>query len=189
MAPRTKFTKDDIINAAFNIAKEEGFDGITIRKVAKKIGSSIAPIYVNFEDVDELKQAVVEKALDTAKQLFLEINSGHPFRDIGVASIRFATQYSVLFRDLIMKDNPYMKHNEENMLFVVEQMKKDPQLVGFSEDELKSALIRMEIFQTGLSVMVANDLLPEKYTEEKMIAMLDHLAEDIFIATKVRQQK
>ncbi len=189
MAPKTKFSKEDIINAAFKIATKEGFDGITIRKVAKKLGSSIAPIYVNFTDVDELKLAIVEKAQETAKQIYFEQNSGLPFRDIGIASIKFAKQYSVLFRDLIMKSNPYMKHNEENTLFVVEQMKKDPQLVGFSDEDLKQALLKMEIFQIGLSVMVANNLLPGDFNEEKMIAMLDNLAEDIFIATKVKKSE
>lgn len=188
MAPKTKYTKEDIINVAFNIARKRGFDGITIRKVAKKLGSSIAPIYVNFSDVEELKFAVVEKAQETAKQIYLEQNSGFPFRDIGIASIKFAREYSVLYRDLVMKYNPHMKHNEENMLFIIEEMKKDPQLEGYSEEDLKQGLIKMEIFQTGMSVMVANDLLPGEFNnEEKMIAMMDDIAEDIFIAAKVRK--
>jgi|SRR5690625_578460 len=187
MAPKTKYTKEDIINAAFDIARKRGFNGITIRNVAKKLGSSIAPIYVNFSDVEELKLAVVEKAQETAKQIYLEQNSGLPFRDIGIASIKFASEYSVLYRDLVMKYNPYMKHNEENMLFIIGEMKKDPHLKGYSEEDLKQGLIKLEIFQTGLSVMVANDLLPGEFNEEKMIAMLDDIAEDIFIAAKVRK--
>lgn len=187
MAPKTKYTKQEIINAAFNIAKTEGFGGITIRKVATELRSSIAPIYVNFEDVEELKQAVVEKSLDHAKQLIVEQTSDDPFRAIGIASIKFALQYSVLYRDLIMQNNPYMKYNEENTLLIIEQMKKDPQLAGFSNEDLKQGLLKLQIFQTGLSVMAANDLLPEQFDEDKMIHMLDVVAEDIFIATKVRK--
>lgn len=187
MAPKVKFTKQDIINAAFNIANVEGFDGITIRKIAKELGSSIAPIYVNFEDIDELKQAVVEKSLDTSKQIFLEQNSGHPFRDIGIASIKFALKHSILFRDLIMHNHPQMKYNEANTLFVMEQMKKDPQLEGFSEEDLREGLLKMQIFQTGLSVMAANDLLPEQFNEVKMIKILDDMAEDVFIAAHARR--
>ena len=47
MAPKNKFTKEEIINAAFDIAKVDGLGAITVRRVAQKLNSSIAPIYVN----------------------------------------------------------------------------------------------------------------------------------------------
>src|SRR5699024_11678536 len=101
---------------SLNITKEKRINEITIRKVAKQFGSSIAPIYLNFKDVEELIQEVINYTMEIAKNLILEQNSGHPFRDIGIGSIKFAKQYSVLYRDLMMKNNPYMEHNEENML-------------------------------------------------------------------------
>lgn len=189
MAPKTKYTKQEIIHAAFDIAKKEGFSGITIRKVARELESSIAPIYSNFEDVEQLKKAVVDKSIDLAKQVITEQDSGDPFRDIGIASIQFAKQYSVLYRDLIMNHNPYMKYNEENTLLVVEQMKKDPQLATFSDKDLQQGLLKIQIFQTGLSVMAANDLLPEQFNEPEMIAILDELTQDIFISASLRQEQ
>lgn len=54
MAPKKKFTKDQIIDAAFEIARVEGVNSITIRKVAEKLGGSIAPIYVNFKEIGEI---------------------------------------------------------------------------------------------------------------------------------------
>ena len=66
MPPKPKFSKQEIVNAAFDIAKNEGLDAITIRKVAHKLGSSIAPIYVNFDNVEQLVQAVVTKTFDIA---------------------------------------------------------------------------------------------------------------------------
>lgn len=189
MAPKTKFTKEEIINAAFNIAKEEGLDAITIRKVAAQLGSSIAPIYVNFNNVQELHEAVVEKTLDVSKQYMLEQNSGHPFRDIGIASLKFAKDYSVLYRDLIMKNNPHMKHSDENAAMVVEQMRKEPAAADFTDDQLKDLLLKMAIFQTGLCVMAANDLLPESLNDEQMIGMLDDVAESLYVKMKMGEQE
>jgi len=189
MAPRKKFTKEDIISAAFNIAKDEGLDAITIRKVAEQLGSSIAPIYVNFNDVEELIQEVIQHTFTIVKNLILEQNTNHPFRDIGIASIKFAKQYSILYRDLIMKDNPYMQHDEEKLQFIIEQMKKDSILDGFSDHELRHIILKMDIFQTGLAVSVANGLLPDDFTEEKMIAMLDDVAEDVVLAARIRKDK
>lgn len=189
MAPPKKFSKQEIIQAAFDIAKEDGFDAITIRNVAKRLGSSIAPIYVNFKNVDELLQAVIEHTFEVSKQLVLEQNTGHPFRDIGIASIKFAREYSNLYRDLMIKDNPYMKRTEDTFQFAIEQMKQDSNLQGFSDEELKDIILKMDIFHTGLAVQVANGLLPEYMTEEKMLHMLDSAAEEIVLAKRVKKEK
>lgn len=189
MPPKKKFTKEQIIDAAFEIARIEGIDSITIRKVAEKLGSSIAPIYVNFENVDELIREVVTKTVDISKQLLAEQNTGNPFRDIGIASLRFAKEYSVLFRDFVMKQNDYMKDYNQGMgNDLIEQMKKDPELEGFTDEELVNILFKMKIFQTGLSVMSANGLLPEHFNEEQVIEILDSTAVDVIVAARLRKK-
>ncbi|CAM3517506.1 MULTISPECIES: TetR/AcrR family transcriptional regulator [Paenibacillus] len=187
MAPKPKFTKQDIILAAFDIARAEGLDSVSIRKVADRLGCSIAPIYVNFADAEELLQRVVEHALHVAKQMITGQRTGQPFRDIGMASLRFAREFPLLYRDLIMKNNPYMKHNEEQLNEVVELMKEDPGLAGFSGEELRALLIKMQTFQTGLSVMVANDLFTTSVNEEQVMAMMNEAAEDFIRAARLRQ--
>lgn len=187
MAPKPKFTKQDIILAAFDIARAEGLDSVSIRKVADRLGCSIAPIYVNFADAEELLQRVVEHSLHVAKQMITEQRTGQPFRDIGMASLRFAREFPLLYRDLIMKNNPYMKHNEEQLNEVVELMKEDPGLAGFSGEELRALLIKMQTFQTGLSVMVANDLFTTSVNEEQVMAMMNEAAEDFIRAARLRQ--
>lgn len=188
MAPKTKFKKEQIVDAAFEIAKTEGIDSITIRKVAEKLGSSIAPIYVNFKDVDELVQAVVKKTFSISKQILIEQKSGYPFQDIGMASLLFAKEYPVLFRDLVMKKNDHAKHNEQDMLVLVEMMKGDPELKGLSDGELMRVLLKMKVFQTGLSVMVANGQLPEDFDEEQMVQLLNSTAEDVISSAKRRAE-
>lgn len=189
MAPKKKFTKQQIIDAAFDIARTEGFDAITIRKVADKLGSSIAPIYVNFKEVGELIEAVYKKTHEVSRQIFMEQNSGQPFRDIGVASIRFAREYPVLFRDLVMRENEQAKHDEEETQGLIQIMRRDPHLSGLPDDELRTILLKMKIFQLGLSVMAANDLLPEDYTEEQMIALMNSAAKDVISTARRRLEQ
>src|SRR5690606_14589437 len=122
---------------------------ITIRKVAAKLGSSIAPIYVNFKEVSELVQAVIEKTDEIAKQMLMEQDSGQPFHDIGVASIRFAKAYPVLFREMVMKQNDHAKRQDEDVFGLIGMMKDDPHLTGLSDEELMTILLKMKIFQTG----------------------------------------
>ena|SRR5690625_2545290 len=190
MPPKNKFSKEEIIDAAFHIADTEGIDSMTIRKVADQLGSSIAPIYVNFKDVEELKSAVVKKVADVSRHMLNEQNTGNPFSDIGFASLRFANEHSILFRDFVMKQNDYLLDYDQEMgAELLDQMKKDPELEGFTDEELTTILFKMRAFQMGLSVMVANGLLPEKLDMEKMKEMLDSVAEDVVTAARLRKNK
>lgn len=189
MAPKPKFKKEEIVDAALEIARTEGISSITIRKVAERLGSSIAPIYVNFKEADELVQAVVNKTFEISRQLLSEQSSGHPFRDIGMASLRFAREYPVLFRDLVMRKNDHLKHNEQDMRSLVDRMKGDPMLAGLSDEDLMMILLKMKVFQTGLSVMAAGDQFPEGFEEEQMIQLMNSAAEDMIGAARRRAEE
>ena len=69
MSPKTKFDKNAIVDAALEIGKEVGFPGITARSVAKRLNSSVAPIYVNFAAVDDLVEAVMQKVIAISEEL------------------------------------------------------------------------------------------------------------------------
>jgi AcrR family transcriptional regulator len=188
MGPKTKFTKEQIIDAAFEIAKTEGIDNITMRRIAEKMGSSVAPIYVNFKNINELMEALIERITNIGQQFLSEERSGTPFYDMGKASLRFAIEYSVLFRDLVMSNNSYMKGYDEEMVPVfVEEMKKDPELEGFTDDELKTILLKMRIFQMGLSVMAANGSLPQHYKIQDLMEILSSAADDVILSTRQRK--
>jgi hypothetical protein len=132
---------------------------------------------------------VYKKTFEVSRQILMEQNSGHPFRDIGVASIWFAREYPVLFRDLVIKKNDQAKHNEEETQVFIKMMRIDPDLSGLSDEELLTILLKMKIFQVGMSVMVANELLPGEFTEEQMIQLMNSAAEDVIAMAKRRAEK
>ena len=188
MGPKTKFTKEQIIEAAFEIAQTEGLDSITMRKIAKKMNSSVAPIYVNFKNVDELNEALIERIISISRQLLMEENSGNPFSDMGKASLRFAMEYSAIFRDLVAKNGQYMQGFDEKMMpTLIEEMQNDPELKEFTVDELKTILLKMRIFQLGLSMMAANSLLPKEYNKQDMMDILASTADDVIMSAKLRK--
>lgn len=188
MPPKNKFTKEQIIETAFEIAKEEGIDSITIRKIADNLGSSIAPIYVNFKDVEELKEAVISKIYEIGNSILQEQNTGDVFLNIGIASVKFAKDYSVIFKDLILKNNGYLDNYDEQLgNNIIQEMKKDEDLKEFSEEELKTLLMKMQVFQAGLSIMATNESFALKLTDEKIIEMLSDTGEDIVNGMKNRR--
>lgn len=187
MPPKRKYSKDQIVKKAFEIAKEKGIDSITIRKVAKKLNSSVAPIYVNFNNVDELIQAVIEKTFKLGEKLIYEQNTGEPFKDIGLASLEFARKYPVLYWDLLKNQGKYMNDYDNNMgKIVIEEMKKDNNLNDLSDEKLKEILLKMRVIQTGISVMLSSGLLPEDFNQKSEEELLDSLAADIVYSVKNR---
>ena len=63
MPPSVRFSKDAVLNAAYQLVRREGPDALNARAVARELGGSTQPIFRLFSGMEELKQAVVELAL------------------------------------------------------------------------------------------------------------------------------
>ncbi len=68
MARRSEHTQEQIremvLSAAENIVIEEGFNALTVRKVAMEIGYTVGSIYMVFQNMDDLIMHVKGRTLD-----------------------------------------------------------------------------------------------------------------------------
>lgn len=105
MPPRFKFTKEEIIDTCFSMAKKEGLNAITARGVATELGSSSKVIFGLFKDMEELRFEVVEKAKDLYKSYVEEgLSTPVPFKGVGESYIRFAKEEPKFFQLLFMRE-------------------------------------------------------------------------------------
>jgi AcrR family transcriptional regulator len=65
-----KFRKDEIITAAWKCFAEKGYQGTTMRDIAKKLDLSTGVIYNYFKNKDEILDAIMEWALKSENQIF-----------------------------------------------------------------------------------------------------------------------
>ena len=177
--PREKYTKDQLVDAAFEIACESGFEQLTIRNIAKHLGSSIAPIYVNFNDLEELKEAVIRKAVEINKKILSEQDSGDPFLDVGIASVLFAKRYPRIYDEVVIKNDKSYQGQAENEKLIINQMKKDQQLASFSDDDLRLLLLKMQALQAGLSLLARKEAYKDMLDDSKIIKILDETGMDV----------
>ena len=171
MPPKSKVSKEKIIEAAFEIAKKNGFSKVTARNVAKHLGCSVAPIYVNFETIDDLISAVVKRVFALSNELLAKQSGENMFENIGKASLEFARDYPILFRELVIEPNQYMKSYEEFEETMLQAMSEDKEISSLTFEERRKLLFKMRVFQLGLSVMVANGHIPS-YLDEKAVEKL-----------------
>ena len=107
MPPKYKFTKDQIVNAALDIARQDGFTAVTARAVATKLGSSSKVIFSLFQNMEDLQSDVVKAAYELYLGFLkkdIESNQYPQYKATGMAYIRFAHEEKELFKLLFMRD-------------------------------------------------------------------------------------
>ncbi len=161
MPPKVKVTKEEIVNAALAVVREQGAGALNARTVAAMLDCSTQPIFSNFETMDELRLAVVEQA-DILCQAYMrrEEESGEfpAYKANGMAYIRFAKEEKELFKLLYMRDR-----SRENIPSDSEHISKMESYVydntGLSGLDAKLFHLEMWAYVHGIAAMFATEFL------------------------------
>ena len=102
MPPKARVTREDILNAAFDLVRAEGQGALNVRAVAKRLGCSTQPVLYNFATVESLKDAVYEKADDFHTSYILPRGGegADALLELGLNYVRFGQEEKHLFRFL-----------------------------------------------------------------------------------------
>lgn len=107
MPPKVKVTREEIVDAAVHIVRNNGAQAINARTIASVLNCSTQPIFSNFATMEDLRFSVVEKA-DKLCRAYMrrEVESGRfpTYKASGMAYIRFAKEEKELFQLLYMRD-------------------------------------------------------------------------------------
>ncbi|MBB6479417.1 TetR/AcrR family transcriptional regulator [Spirochaeta isovalerica] len=182
MPPKVQFSREQIVDTAFNIARESGIASLTVRKVAARLGCSVAPIYVNFNKSDDLIDAVMDKI----KQLSWEYSTGSytdiGFFNIGIGQLLFVRDNPRLFLELVNSDYICSDMEKDVEQQMVDIMMKDRMLDGLSREDNRKLLLQMSIFTNGLSL----ELLKEnsRLSLEGALSILEETAHQLIHSFK-----
>ena len=166
MPPNIVFSKEQIINTAFEIFREEGINGISVRKLAVRLNSSTAPIYTSFKNIEEIKELLLEKSLKLLLTYTQQKYTSHVFLNIGVGMLEFARDYKIIYKTLFMEnsDNQHIlkEFNRENLI----QMKKEKGLLIFEEQDLKIMIDKLCVYTHGLAAFLCAGMLEDDSKED-----------------------
>ncbi len=172
MPTKTKITKEMILNAAFAIVRENGFEGLTNKAISEKLNCSIQPIYYQFKNTDDLKKELLVKIEKYFYQFLMEnLNKEIPkYKQIGINYIKFAKKENKLFQILFMANSNltpmgFVNRDEEDFKEIAKYINMSTKL---TDENLKEFHIKMWIFTHGLASLVANntcDLREEQISE------------------------
>ena len=157
-----KISKEAIIDAAVEVLREGGFSAINARSVAKKLGCSTQPIYFSFKNMEELKSALTERAIELHTQHvrdFLRNHEGNDSRysSYGMGFVKFAAEEKQLFRWLYLEGKQLGPYQNDVLLPEIIDVIVDE--FGYSEDTARQFHQDMIYFSYGLAILANTDHL------------------------------
>ena len=103
MPPKVRFQREEIVDAALEIARGKGIEAVTAREVAKALGVSVGPIFTWFESMETLRAEVYERARERYRAYIERGLAGPiPFLGVGQQYIRFAREEPELYKLLFL---------------------------------------------------------------------------------------
>ena len=158
MPPKPKFTREQVIDAAYELTVESGIDAVVAREVAKKLNTTTTPIFTYFETMDQLRDEVREKASKVCTDYLKESLNYYPaFKEFGLRWIRFSQAYPNLYSLLFMikgmeKNSSGLVNGEFN--FLRDEMKTEAmKTFGISREDADGLFETMSIYAQGIACM------------------------------------
>lgn len=180
MPPKRKFTRDEIVRTALDVARTDGAEAITARTLGARLGTSPKPIFSVFASMEQVQQEVVR----AAKGVYAGYVEGGlrrtdcpAFKGVGLAYLRFAAEEPQLFRLLFMSPTQaelhYLPLVDDNYPEILASVRDG---YGLTQAQAEQLYLHMGIYAHGLAVLCANR------TAHFSVGESAQLLTDVFIA-------
>lgn len=97
------YSREKIVEAAFELVRKVGWESVTTRNIAKKLGSSTMPIYSHVQSVGELEKELRFKARELQKSYQQYPYTEHVLLNLAYGYVVFARDEKNLFRFLYLE--------------------------------------------------------------------------------------
>jgi len=173
MVRKKVYKKEHILAAAMEMVEKDGFNKFTARNIAKYMGISTQPIYLEFKNMDDLKESVLEAIFDDLFHNVFPVEvTGDPLVDTALNFIRYANKNPRIFRALYVEESGLGYRIYDRSFQEFYQMVKNSEKYKDTDEVHIDALhIRTWITATGLSVLTSSGIF--KPTQEQLIGMIE----------------
>lgn len=177
MPPRAKFTKEEVVEAALNLIREQGIGALTARALGERLGSSARPVFTVFQSMEEVQR----EAVAAARQLYAQyVEQGFcqtempVFKGVGMQYIRFAIREPKLFWLLFMAEYPQKPGVREVLPVIEEHYEKILKSVqnSYSLNTCSAEWLyrHLWIYTHGIAVLCATNMC--RFSAEEISRML-----------------
>ncbi len=154
--PKQRITKEMVVEAAFEIARNRGMEQVLVKNIADRLGCSVQPIYSYCKNMEGLRQDVVRRV----RHFILEYTAAHVdkndlFRSTGQAYIQLAKEEPHIFKIFILHQREGISSLED-----LYQSETSPGIAPFIAEELNISIpqarqlhLNMLIYTIGIGTI------------------------------------
>lgn len=172
MARKKEIDKQRILDAAYKLAVRGGIESLTARNIAKAVNCSTQPIYLEFENMQDLRNQVLARISDELKSNTLQQNfTGEPLIDLDLSYLYFAKEHVDLFRAMFVDGKFGNQMIVDTLMGLgIEKFKQQFDAEQYSDESLKHIVIANWIAATGLATLLINKMA--NFTQAQMVSVL-----------------
>lgn len=172
MARKKEIDKQRILDAAYKLAVRGGIESLTARNIAKAVNCSTQPIYLEFENMQDLRNQVLARISDELKSSTLQQNfTGEPLIDLDLSYLYFAKEHVDLFRAMFVDGKFGNQMIVDTLMGLgIEKFKQQFDAEQYSDERLKHIVIANWIAATGLATLLINKMA--NFTQAQMVSVL-----------------
>ena len=173
MPPKSRITREMILDAAYDIARAQGVEQVNARAVAARLGCSTQPVLYHFDHVEDIRQEVFRMANEYhGACLMRPIPGEDPLLSIGLNYVRFAAEEKPLFRLLFQSDS----FAGQSITEIIDAPEAAPMLLMFRQEAGLTEAQTRQLFRTmlllvhGCASLLGNNAM--EYHEEDIAPTL-----------------
>lgn len=173
MARKVQISKEMILQAALEMLIRKGYSAINIKTLSKEIGCSTQPLVWHFENMEGLRKALSEYALNYANEKMRSCmqNGMETFVDFGIAYINLAFDEPNLFKYLYMSgESGFQASGFDVLANADENAIIAGQIAGYlkiSKEDASHFLQNIMIYTHGLASFIASGIITSSKKEVK----------------------
>ena len=184
MAPKFKFTKEEVLAVTIDFIRENGIEALTARELAKKLDSSTKVIFSLFSNMKNLE----DEAKFAAENIFSEkvnlaLKDDSPFKRLGVEYILFSKNEPKLFQWLFMKKGievesfkDFLPMRDYEYKSVIESIDEEYKI---SIENAKKLYEHLFIYSHGIATLTVTGI--HNFTPTEIIEYMTEVAKSLIV--------
>lgn len=187
MARKKEISRDKILDVAYKMAVKDGIEGLTARSIAKTGHFSTQPLYLEFNNMNDLREQVLKKISDDLRTKTLQQSyTGDALIDLDLSYIEFAQKHVNLFRAMFVDGKFGSKVISDTLMDLgTEKFKEQYPDTQYDEDRVRDIVIANWISTTGMAALVVNKIAT--FNQTQIINVLNAQIHDAMLNNRLSE--
>ena len=157
MPAKKQVTREMILAAALKLLREQGYEAVNLKQLAKALDCSTQPVYLSFSGMDELRRALIPLAVAEFERYMKAGSEDGVVCLYGMRYIAFAKEEPYLFRFLFMRYIAFSEIRQVLLPMIERSIEKLMAAYHIGHEETDILHDQLWMHAHGIASMIATD--------------------------------